>query len=87
MVVSLIAVMYGAGISNLWLEFLFAGILSLPGFEWREFVRYAAIVTVYVTVLVLGLLLLFYPTSSPSRARSARGGPQHIITGTMNEEL
>lgn len=57
-VVSLIAVMYGAGLSNLWLGFLFAGILSLPGFEWREFVRYAAAVTVYVTVLVLGLLLL-----------------------------
>lgn len=58
-VASLIAVMYGAGVSNLWLAFLFAGILSIYGFDWREFVTYAAAVTVYMTVVVLGLLVIF----------------------------
>lgn len=59
LVTSLVAVMYGAGISNLWLAFLFASILSIPGFEWREFVRYAAVVTGYMAVVILGLLLVF----------------------------
>ncbi|RKD95249.1 TIGR00366 family protein [Halopiger aswanensis] len=56
---SLVATMYGAGLSNLWLGFLFASLLSLYGFDWREFVRYAGAVTVYVTAVVVGLLLLF----------------------------
>ncbi|WP_126661169.1 TIGR00366 family protein [Haloterrigena salifodinae] len=56
--VSLIATMYGAGVSNLWLAFLFAGILSIRGFDWREFATYAAIVTLYVSAVVLGLLLV-----------------------------
>ncbi|KYH25152.1 short chain fatty acid transporter [Halalkalicoccus paucihalophilus] len=50
---SVVAVMYGAGLSNLWLGFLFCGILSIRGFDWREFVRYAAVITVYVSVVVL----------------------------------
>ncbi|WP_049927424.1 TIGR00366 family protein [Halopiger goleimassiliensis] len=58
LVPSLIATMYGAGVSNLWLAFLFASVLSLRGFDWREFVRYAAVVTVYVTVVVVGLLVV-----------------------------
>lgn len=53
---SLISVMYAAGVSNLWLGFLFAGIVStIYGFDWREYVRYAAIVTVYVSVVVVVL--------------------------------
>ena len=58
LVPSLVATMYGAGLSNLWLGFLFASILSLYGFDWREFVRYAGAVTAYVTVVVAGLLLV-----------------------------
>ncbi|MCL7416629.1 MAG: TIGR00366 family protein [Halalkalicoccus sp.] len=50
---SVVAVMYGAGLSNLWLGFLFCGILSIRGFDWREFVRYAAVISVYVSVVVL----------------------------------
>ncbi|GAB3675628.1 TIGR00366 family protein [Halopiger thermotolerans] len=59
LVTSLVATMYGAGLSNLWLGFLFASFLSLYGFDWREFVRYAGAVTVYVTAVVVGLLLVF----------------------------
>lgn len=59
LVASLVATMYGAGVSNLWLAFLFASILSIRGFDWREFTKYAAVVTVYVSVVVLGLLLVF----------------------------
>ena len=58
-VASLVATMYGAGISNLWLAFLFASILSVRGFDWREFARYAGVVTAYMAVVVLGLLLAF----------------------------
>lgn len=50
--------LYGAGVSNLWLAFLFAGILSIYGFDWREFMTYAAVITVYMTVVVLGLLVI-----------------------------
>ncbi|NKE34840.1 TIGR00366 family protein [Natronococcus sp. JC468] len=56
---ALVATMYGAGISNLWLAFLFASVLSIYGFDWREFVTYAAAVTAYVSVVVVGLLLAF----------------------------
>ncbi|ELY51733.1 hypothetical protein [Natronolimnohabitans innermongolicus] len=48
-----------AVLSNLWLAFLFASILSVRGFDWREFATYAAVVTAYVTVVVVGLLLVF----------------------------
>lgn len=58
-VVSLIAVMYGAGISNLWLAFLFSGILSIYGFDWREFARYAGVITLYMSAVVLALLAIF----------------------------
>jgi short subunit fatty acids transporter len=54
------SVMYGAGVSNLWLGFLFVGIIgSIYGFDWREYVRYAAVVTVYVSVVVIALLIAF----------------------------
>lgn len=56
---SITAVMFGAGLSNLWLGFLFAGILSIRGFEWREFVRYAAAITAYVVVVVLVAAIVF----------------------------
>ncbi|TYL39404.1 short chain fatty acid transporter [Natronococcus pandeyae] len=56
---ALIAVMYASGVSNLWLAFLFASVLSLYGFDWREFASYAAVVTLYVSAVVLGLLLVF----------------------------
>lgn len=49
---SVVAVMYGAGLSNLWLGFLFCGVLSIRGFDWREFTRYAAVISVAVTVVV-----------------------------------
>lgn len=55
-VTSLVAAMYGAGLSNLWLGFLFLGVLSIGGFGWREFVRYAAVITVYVSTVVLSLV-------------------------------
>ncbi|AGB38369.1 TIGR00366 family protein [Natronococcus occultus] len=56
---ALVATMYGAGVSNLWLAFLFASVLSIYGFDWREFATYAAAVTAYVSVVVVGLLLVF----------------------------
>lgn len=59
LVTALVATMYGAGLSNLWLGFLFASLLSLYGFDWRTFVRYAGVTTVYVTAVVVGLLLIF----------------------------
>lgn len=59
LVTSLVAAMYGAGLSNLWLGFLFLGVLSIGGFDWREFVRYAAVITVHVSVVVLSLVLVF----------------------------
>lgn len=55
---SLVAVMYGAGLSNLWLGFLFLGILSVRGFDSREFLRYAAAITAYVSVVVLACVVL-----------------------------
>ncbi|MFC6826085.1 TIGR00366 family protein [Halopelagius fulvigenes] len=60
LVPSLVSVMYGAGVSNLWLGFLFVGVLGIVyGFDWREYVRYAAVVTVYVSVVVAALLVVF----------------------------
>lgn len=60
LVPSLISVMYGAGVSNLWLGFLFVSLIStVSGFSWREYVRYAAIVTVYMSVVVIALLAVF----------------------------
>lgn len=59
LVTSLVSVMYGAGVSNLWLAFLFASVLTIHGFDWREFVRYAGVVTGYVTVVVVALLVIF----------------------------
>jgi short subunit fatty acids transporter len=60
LVPSISSVMYGAGVSNLWLGFLFVGIFgSIYGFGWREYVRYAAVVTVYVSVVVVAALLAF----------------------------
>lgn len=55
---ALVAVMYAAGVSNLWLGFLFAGILSMAGFDWREYATYAAVITLYVSAVVGGLLLI-----------------------------
>lgn len=55
---TLAAVMFGAGLSNLWLGFLFVGLLPIPGCDWRAFVRYAAVVTVVVAVVVLGAFAL-----------------------------
>ncbi|NHN48095.1 short-chain fatty acid transporter [Halostella sp. JP-L12] len=60
LVPSVISVMYGAGVSNLWLGFLFVGVIAaVYGFDWREFVRYAAAVTAYVSVVVITLLVVF----------------------------
>lgn len=60
LVPSVSSVMYGAGVSNLWLGFLFVGILgSITGFDWREYVRYATVVTVYVSVVLVALLFVF----------------------------
>lgn len=55
---SLVTVMYGAGLSNLWLGFLFLGVLSVRGFDPREFVRHAAAVTGYVSLVVLACVAL-----------------------------
>ena len=60
LVSSMISVMYGAGVSNLWLGFLFVSIIpSISGFDWREFAKYATSITLYVTAVVLALLLIF----------------------------
>ena len=57
---SLVSVMYGAGVSNLWLGFLFVGtIATIYGFSWREYVRYAAAITAYVSVVIIALLVIF----------------------------
>lgn len=59
LVPSVVSVMFGAGVSNVWLGFLFVGILSrLHGFDYREYVRYAAAVTVYVSVVLAVLFVL-----------------------------
>ncbi|WP_122088227.1 TIGR00366 family protein [Halalkalicoccus subterraneus] len=55
---SLVAVMYGAGLSNLWLGFLFCGILSIRGFDWRLFAKYAAVLSGYVLAVVSAALLV-----------------------------
>lgn len=54
----LTAVMYGAGVSNFWLGFLFLGVLGVRGFDWRQYVRYAAGITAYVSVVVAAALLV-----------------------------
>jgi len=60
LVPSVISVMYGAGVSNLWLGFLFVGIIAtVYGFDWQEYARYAAAVTAYVSVVVIALLIAF----------------------------
>lgn len=60
LVSSVISVMYGAGVSNLWLGFLFVGhVSSIEGFDWREFATYATGITLYVTAVVLALLVIF----------------------------
>lgn len=56
---SVTAVMFGAGLSNLWLGFLFAGILGVRGFEYREFVKYAGVVSLYVVAVVVASMLVF----------------------------
>jgi short subunit fatty acids transporter len=59
LVSSVVSVMYGAGVSNLWLSFLFVGlIVSTDGFDWREYLRYATAVTAYVSVIVIALLIV-----------------------------
>lgn len=58
LVISLTAVMYGAGLSNLWLGFLFCGILSVRGFDWRLFTKYATVLSVYVLAVVSTALLV-----------------------------
>ncbi|MDZ7729968.1 MAG: TIGR00366 family protein [Natrialbaceae archaeon] len=57
---SLVAVMFASGISNLWLGFLFLGIFAhrIDGFDWLEFFHYATIITVYVSIVVIGSLLV-----------------------------
>jgi short subunit fatty acids transporter len=60
LVSSVVSVMYGAGVSNLWLGFLFVGIVApIAGFDWREYARYAAAITAYVSVVVIALLVVF----------------------------
>lgn len=54
----LIATMFGAGVSNLWLGFLFLGVLGIRGTDWREYVRYVAGITAYVSVVVIAALAL-----------------------------
>lgn len=55
---SIVAVMFGAGLSNLWLGFLFVAVVGVRGFAWREFARYAAVVTVYVAAVVIASVTL-----------------------------
>lgn len=59
LVPALVATMYGAGVSNMWLAFLFASILSIWGFSARLFAKYAAVITGYVSLVVVVSLLLF----------------------------
>jgi len=60
LVPSLVSVMYGAGVSNLWLGFLFVSLVgTVYGFDWREYVRYVAAVTAWVSVVVVALLVVF----------------------------
>ncbi|WP_440008230.1 TIGR00366 family protein [Halomicrococcus sp. SG-WS-1] len=54
-----VAVMAGAGVSNVWLSFLFLGVLGVRGFDWRTFLRYAVGLTVYVSAVVAAAFLLF----------------------------
>ncbi|MFC4357208.1 TIGR00366 family protein [Halobium salinum] len=55
----LVSTMYGAGVSNLWVGFIFLGVLGVRGFGWRRYLTYAAGLTVYLSALVGGALLLF----------------------------
>lgn len=60
LVPSIISVMYGAGVSNVWLGFLFIAIIgAIYGFDWHDYVRYAAAITVYVSIVVAILLIAF----------------------------
>lgn len=60
LVASLVVTMFAAGISNLWLGFLFLGIFAsrIDGFDWREFTYYAAAISVYASAVVVGVALL-----------------------------
>jgi short subunit fatty acids transporter len=53
----LVATMYGAGVSNLWVGFLFLGVLGVRGFGWRRYLTYAAGLTAFLSVLVAGALV------------------------------
>lgn len=55
----LVATMYGAGVSNLWIGFLFLGVLGVRGFDPRRYLRYAAGLTASLSVVVVGALLAF----------------------------
>jgi len=57
---ALVPVMYGAGMSNFWLSFLFIGLIgTVSSFSWSEYFRYAAVVTGYVSIVLVALLLAF----------------------------
>jgi short subunit fatty acids transporter len=51
--------MFGAGLSNLWLSFLFLRILGVEGIETSTFLRYATGVTVYVSAVVVVAVTVF----------------------------
>lgn len=55
---ALVAIMYGAGVSNLWVGFVFLRLFSIPGFDWRQFGTYALVVTTYVSAVLLVALRL-----------------------------
>lgn len=60
LVSSVVSVMYGAGVSNLWLGFLFVGLVAnTDGFDWREYLRYTVVVTAYISIVVIALLIIF----------------------------
>jgi len=57
---ALVPVMYGAGVSNFWLSFLFVGLIgTVSGFSWSEYFRYATVVTGYVSMVLIALFLYF----------------------------
>ena len=57
---ALVPVMYGAGMSNFWLSFLFVGLIgTVSGFSWSEYFRYATVVTGYVSMVLIALFLYF----------------------------
>ncbi|OKY77814.1 MAG: Short chain fatty acids transporter [Candidatus Methanohalarchaeum thermophilum] len=55
---SLITTMYAAGISNIWLGFIFIGILGIKGFNWKEYIEYALLTTVYLSIVIILVLTL-----------------------------